>query len=464
MKYALFALAALLLLIGGFSVFTGLSVLDTERGWASVISGTTAIVGSGIILGLAFALQTLEQIRGLLQAGVATAAVKAFAPNGLREPDALRDRAAEAPAAPLAWPPHTSPLASIATEAETEAAEAPIEAPVMAEAVVAEAVVHERREVFAAEAEEIARAPMERPVPEPAKPQSSFKDIWRRVGKESDVKPPRLKPAPATPSPPRSAPFEKPAATEPRSPLFGGRPPVSPPASPSPAGEPLTGAPLASQPLSEVPPPPPPPMHQVEFTAEQNDWLDHALAELDSAIAETPFARRAESDLAKGEPTKNELPKTEPMKSAPAAAENDKAATPPFAATPAAPEKTAEKMVAEKPVVEERHAGDLPPPLAQDHLGQDHIGQNHLGQDHLAQDPLAQDHLAQDHRTRDLEPAADLATLAQEPAVIGRYEAEGTTYVMFADGSIEAQSERGVARFKSMADLKAYFETQEAPQ
>lgn len=60
-------------------------------------------------------------------------------------------------------------------------------------------------------------------------------------------------------------------------------------------------------------------------------------------------------------------------------------------------------------------------------------------------------------------PPADLAP-AQEPAVIGRYEAEGTTYIMFADGSIEAQSERGVARFKSMAELKAYFETQEAPQ
>jgi hypothetical protein len=51
----------------------------------------------------------------------------------------------------------------------------------------------------------------------------------------------------------------------------------------------------------------------------------------------------------------------------------------------------------------------------------------------------------------------------EEPAVIGRYDAEGTCYIMFADGSIEAQSEQGVARFRSMADLKAYFETQDAP-
>lgn len=45
------------------------------------------------------------------------------------------------------------------------------------------------------------------------------------------------------------------------------------------------------------------------------------------------------------------------------------------------------------------------------------------------------------------------------PEVIGRYEAEGTAYVMFADGSIEAQSEQGVLRFNSMAELKAFFES-----
>ena len=42
--------------------------------------------------------------------------------------------------------------------------------------------------------------------------------------------------------------------------------------------------------------------------------------------------------------------------------------------------------------------------------------------------------------------------------VIGRYDAEGTSYVMYADGSIEAQSEAGVYRFASMAELKAFIE------
>jgi hypothetical protein len=47
-------------------------------------------------------------------------------------------------------------------------------------------------------------------------------------------------------------------------------------------------------------------------------------------------------------------------------------------------------------------------------------------------------------------------------AVIGRYEADGTSYVMYADGSIEAQSDAGVYRFNSMTELKAFIENAEA--
>lgn len=46
-----------------------------------------------------------------------------------------------------------------------------------------------------------------------------------------------------------------------------------------------------------------------------------------------------------------------------------------------------------------------------------------------------------------------------QPEVIGRYEAEGTAYVMYADGSIEAQSEQGIMRFRSMAELQAFFQS-----
>lgn len=59
-------------------------------------------------------------------------------------------------------------------------------------------------------------------------------------------------------------------------------------------------------------------------------------------------------------------------------------------------------------------------------------------------------------------PAKEYPRLAasrdDEPVEIGRYQADGTTYVMYSDGSIEAQSDQGVYRFGSMAELKAFFE------
>ncbi len=46
----------------------------------------------------------------------------------------------------------------------------------------------------------------------------------------------------------------------------------------------------------------------------------------------------------------------------------------------------------------------------------------------------------------------------EQPEIIGRYEVEGTEYVMYVDGSIDALTEDGVLRFKSLADLKAFFQ------
>jgi hypothetical protein len=45
-----------------------------------------------------------------------------------------------------------------------------------------------------------------------------------------------------------------------------------------------------------------------------------------------------------------------------------------------------------------------------------------------------------------------------EPAVIGRYTSGNTTYIMFADGSIEAETPTGVLHFASLAALKVYVE------
>jgi hypothetical protein len=53
-------------------------------------------------------------------------------------------------------------------------------------------------------------------------------------------------------------------------------------------------------------------------------------------------------------------------------------------------------------------------------------------------------------------PSASEAGLA----VVGRYESEGTSYIMYGDGSIEARTRHAVLHFKSMAELKMFMEAQ----
>jgi hypothetical protein len=58
------------------------------------------------------------------------------------------------------------------------------------------------------------------------------------------------------------------------------------------------------------------------------------------------------------------------------------------------------------------------------------------------------------------EEEASTSAAPAEPAVIGRYTSGNTTYVMFADGSIEAETPNGILHFASLADLKVYVEGQ----
>ena len=88
-------------------------------------------------------------------------------------------------------------------------------------------------------------------------------------------------------------------------------------------------------------------------------------------------------------------------------------------------------------------------PMAHDPAAHDPAAPVAAAPDPAAPDPAA----ALDH------PPADPADpQLPPPAVIGRYEADGTTYTMFSDGSIEARSPEGVYRFGSMAELKSFIE------
>jgi hypothetical protein len=65
------------------------------------------------------------------------------------------------------------------------------------------------------------------------------------------------------------------------------------------------------------------------------------------------------------------------------------------------------------------------------------------------------------HPFHEPEPAQHEPPPPATSAVIGRYEADGTSYIMYADGSIEAQSDAGVYRFNSMTELKTFIENAE---
>jgi hypothetical protein len=51
---------------------------------------------------------------------------------------------------------------------------------------------------------------------------------------------------------------------------------------------------------------------------------------------------------------------------------------------------------------------------------------------------------------------------SSEPHVVGRYEANGTRYALFSDGAIEADTGIGVYRFASITELKKFIDEREA--
>src|SRR5579863_3540173 len=79
MKYALFVLALLLVVVGCYAVYTGSQAIEVERGWSSVIAGTTIAIGGILLFGMAWIVRTLERLHATLQAaGVATTVAPAL--------------------------------------------------------------------------------------------------------------------------------------------------------------------------------------------------------------------------------------------------------------------------------------------------------------------------------------------------------------------------------------------------
>lgn len=374
MKYVLFALAVLLLLVGGYSVFTGLPIIEVERGWASVIAGTTALVGGALLFGIGWVVRTLEQLRAAVLAAEKKGAKAPLAPaaHDFRSDEMLNEEhrplRPETAAAP-AWPPHTSPAAASANE-QKEA----LLAAYAARGERRQEIRQERRqdvrqevrqdlrqevhdddrdeifeenEDFAAEAESILRTPLtedDRPVRE--KPAANIRDFWRHNAKAGDKK------------------------------------------------SPLSGA-FQKRPLGAV----------------ASVFEPHPKS---MAAANAPLPEPQDDDFATTGPSSE--------------------------------------------TADWRQSNFAPPRST---------AEPHSGFDQAPSDFESYEGAGEKDVTPPMTAAAtegEIEGEVEEPAVIGHYEAEGTSYTMFSDGSIEAQSERGVARFKSMAELKAYFESQATPQ
>jgi len=72
-----------------------------------------------------------------------------------------------------------------------------------------------------------------------------------------------------------------------------------------------------------------------------------------------------------------------------------------------------------------------------------------------AGEPVGEDHSSRSPTTAAIERAPGEAGAA--PTLVGRFSAGGANYMIFSDGSIEAETEGGAYKFASMNDFKAYL-------
>jgi len=82
----------------------------------------------------------------------------------------------------------------------------------------------------------------------------------------------------------------------------------------------------------------------------------------------------------------------------------------------------------------------------------------------LAEAPTAaleEEDLVNENRAGHLPTLAEveqaIAHPEEPPTLVGRYSAGGASYMIFSDGTIEAETEQGAFRFASMGDFKAYI-------
>jgi hypothetical protein len=423
-----------LFLVGLAVAWNGYGYVQIERGWTLVISGTIAFCAGLILIALGFALRELAAI----SASVAKSAL--FLAKGRNN------------GSPLAEAPEASPLNA------PLAAPAPVPAPVEPEPI--------------ANPEEIEPEP-----PEPAR-FSSEPFVNETFSPESWRKPPTAEWAKAE----QGAPLPREEAPSAKPPVWMTR-----------AGSHLST--VASARTEQQPAIPEKP------SVEENvDWLEQAIAH--EAVAENDAVEPSDHESAEpqsAEPQSAELESEQPESIAearpaiapywrePEAEAGDREAereAEPFGEThdhipapearpepafwsepnltvPPAPEPDFAPEPVEpeaEPEPEPELGADLEYALAQE-LGRELGRYPALPPAPAKLDPPEPEPEAE--QEPEPEPEAEPAPedeFEPRPAIIGSYEAHGTHYTMYADGSIDAETAHGVYRFASMDELKRFIE------
>lgn len=362
------AIGLALALFGARWMWTGWDIVQAERGWAALISGSVMLSGGLIVAMLAWMTMRL-----------------AGAPMPARDTHPAEDGAPAKPLAPtpLASTP-LSPAPAAALGAGVVAAATAVGVALARDGSQENDAEQDSREPVKEEASDLSTAP--RPAP------PSVSELLRRSEERA----------------PREA-FDLDALEDEPGPV---RPPVAPP-------------------LPPVAPPPLPPLPADEAEKE----ISPEPAAADEKPEPPPAPVVAAPDLSETSATSETPIETKPIEPKPV--ESDEAKTesepePPRLSDAVPPPSPAP---VDEPVYDdwlERTAREFDRELGRDKLPKDE-----------AEPP---------------EPPASTPAQAPRSAIVGRYSSGDTNYLMFADGSIEAQTPDGVMRFASLTELKRFVE------
>jgi hypothetical protein len=83
-----------------------------------------------------------------------------------------------------------------------------------------------------------------------------------------------------------------------------------------------------------------------------------------------------------------------------------------------------------------------------------------IGEERFEDEPINENRAGRLPTLAEFEHA--IAEPGAPPTLVGRYTAGGAHYMIFSDGTIEAETEQGAFRFASMGDFKAYIAGRDA--